>query len=172
MDLEKIGHLLEESKGADVSYYLFLAFALVCPGFMVVYYFKPDLILSYDTFKLLLLCVSIGGTSLLTFFLCIWVCINDDDNSVNFRFHVVFAITGSIMGVVFGLILKESLGFWSGYFFCVGTFGATSSIVSSDHSNWFKRVFFDKGVYILLLVILLIAVDQGITKRLADIISQ
>jgi hypothetical protein len=50
---------LKALRGKDVLFYIGGFLATMAPGFLTVFYFRPDLLASYDTFKLVLLSLSL-----------------------------------------------------------------------------------------------------------------
>lgn len=162
MDLEKLGHLMDEAKGGDIAFYLLIIFATICPGFMVVFTFKPELILSYDNIKLLLLCISLGGASFLQFVVFVWVCAFENGSRLNLRLTMVTGAIASVLAIGFAIAARESMDFPSWYFLWLGTIGAIISVVSGIQQPWYRQFFLNIGVLTFLSVALAISTKRGV----------
>lgn len=168
MDLEKLGHLMDEAKGGDVAFYLLLAFTSVSPGFLYLFVLKPDLIMSYDVTRLLLLCISISGSGLFIFTLTTWLCFANDESAISLRLFVMIGCMGSIGANLLALAFEGGEYFLSVYFYWVGNMSAIVSATSGVGKHWSRRYIFNFGTFIFIMTTIIIFVANKPWVALAE----
>lgn len=169
MDLEKLGHLMDEAKGGDVAFYLLVAFSAICPGFMVIFTFKPELIISYDTIKLLILCISIGGTSLLLFIVVMWVSAFEVGANLTLRLTITMSAIASILAVTLAIVGRNSMGAQSWWLLWLSINAAIMSVVCGSDLPWYRRCFLNSGVLLLIVIGLIIARKHNVWEALVAV---
>lgn len=153
MDLEKLGHLMDEAKGADVAFYLLLAFGCICPGFIILFFYKPDLILIYDFSKLLLMCVCVSGAILIFFMLAICTCIMQAGGELTLRPCLMVGSAASVIAVCMSLRAPYFVYFTSDLLLWIGLVAWAFSIAACKNRNWFFKYFCNMGMLFLLVAI-------------------
>lgn len=157
MDVDKIGQLLEESKGADVGFYLLLGFSCVCPGFLVLFTYRPDIVQNYDLSKLILFCISISGLSVVLFLTHIWMCALLSGGQLSVRVSILMASSLSTVMMVLSLKSPDFRFYAFSLQFYWGLTGFIASIVIASGKPWYLRFIFNYGALMFLLVILSLA---------------
>lgn len=150
VDLEKI---LDESKGADVGFYLLLTFSCVCPGLLVLFTYKPNVVESYEFSKLLLMCISISGLSVVLFLSHCWLCISLNKRELPIRLHLVIACVMSTIMILISLKAPTFSFFLAMLQFFWGVFGWLASISSGGKYPRHVRVFFNYGFLMFMLML-------------------
>lgn len=134
-----------------MAFYLLLAFASVSPGFLYLFILKPDLIMSYDVTRLLLLCISLSGSGLLVFTWVVWICWVSHRQSISLRLFIMLGCMGSICGNFLALALEKGAYFSSAYFFWLGNIALIVAVVTGVGRHWSRRYFLNLGVLIFVM---------------------
>ncbi|WP_295515655.1 hypothetical protein [uncultured Pseudomonas sp.] len=168
MDLEKIGHLLEESKGADVGFYLLLGFSCVCPGFLALFVYKPEIVENYDFSKLMLLSVSISGLCVVLYVTHIWICAYLSGLQLPIRVSMLMAVSLTTFLMVLALRAPNLRFYIVSLEFFWGMSGFIISIISGRYNRWYIRYVFNYGCFMFAMVIIGLGLEIKV-KELQDL---